>query len=63
MPAAARRQKGMDAPLLVRKTIAGIEAGEREIRPGLSNGLKLMSRIAPQFMLAQLAKIGTAAAA
>lgn len=54
----AKKTKGMDVPLLVRKAIAGIEAGEREIRPGLSNVLKLMSRIAPQFMLGQLAKFG-----
>jgi len=29
------------------KAIAGIEAGKLEIRPGLSNVLKAMSRIAP----------------
>ena len=49
-------QKGMAASVLVRRTIAGIEAGKLEIRPGLSNVLKAMSRIAPQFMFNQMAK-------
>lgn len=49
-------QKGMAAAVLVRRTIAGIEAGKLEIRPGLSNVLKAMSRIAPQFMFKQMAK-------
>lgn len=40
------------------RAIANIEAGELEIRPGLSNVLKAMSRIAPQFMLKQMAKMG-----
>ena len=40
----------------VRKAIAGIEAGKLEIRPGLSNVLKAMSRIAPELMLKQLVK-------
>lgn len=51
-------QKGMDVVKLVSQAIAAIEAGKQEIRPGLSNVLKLMSRIAPQFMLGQLAKMG-----
>jgi uncharacterized oxidoreductase len=50
-------QKGMEVQVLVRRTIAGIEAGKLEIRPGLANVLKTMSRIAPQFMLNQLAKL------
>jgi uncharacterized oxidoreductase len=50
-------QKGMEVQVLVRRTIAGIEAGKLEIRPGLANVLKAMSRIAPQFMLNQLAKL------
>ncbi len=50
-------QKAMDAAVLVRKAIAGIEAGKAEIRPGLSNILKAMSRIAPRFMLAQMVKM------
>jgi uncharacterized oxidoreductase len=49
-------QKGMDVKVLAKKAIAGIEAGKLEIRPGLSNVLKIMSRIAPQFMLNQMAK-------
>ncbi len=49
-------QKGMAPAALVRRTIAGIEAGKLEIRPGLSNVLKAMSRIAPQFMFKQMAK-------
>jgi uncharacterized oxidoreductase len=51
-----RGQKGMDVTDLARRAIAGIEAGKLEIRPGLANVLKLMSRIAPQFMFNQLAK-------
>lgn len=51
-----RGQKGMDVEVLVRRAIAGIEAGKLEIRPGLSNVLNAMSRIAPRFMLKQLAK-------
>jgi len=52
-------QKGMDVSVLVRKAIVGIEAGKLEIRPGLSNVLKLMSRVAPQFMLGQLVRMST----
>jgi uncharacterized oxidoreductase len=51
-------QKGMDVTILVKQTLAGIEAGKLEIRPGLSNVLKIMSRIAPQFMLKQMANMG-----
>ncbi len=50
-------QKGMDATILAKQAIQGIESGKFEIRPGLSNVLKTMSRIAPQFMLKQLAKM------
>ncbi|MDR3462964.1 MAG: SDR family NAD(P)-dependent oxidoreductase [Beijerinckiaceae bacterium] len=53
-----QNQKGMDVAVLARHAIAGIEAGKLEIRPGLSNVLKLMSRIAPEFMLAQMTKMG-----
>jgi uncharacterized oxidoreductase len=55
-----RGQKGMDVAVLVERAIAGIEAGKLEIRPGLANVLKAMSRIAPDFMLKQLAKMSTA---
>ncbi len=51
-------EKAMDVKVLARKAIAGIEAGTLEIRPGLSNILKTMSRVAPQFMFSQLAKVG-----
>ena len=50
-------QKGMDVTVLARRAIAGIERGKLEIRPGLSNVLKAMSRIAPHFMLKQMAKM------
>ena len=50
-------QKGMDVVTLAKKAIAGIEAGQMEIRPGLSNVLKLMSRVAPHFMLKQLVRM------
>ncbi len=50
-------QKGMDVTVLVGKAIAGIEAGKLEVRPGLSNVLKTMSRVAPGFMFKQLAKM------
>ena len=49
-------QKGMSVETLAEKAIAGIEAGRLEIRPGLSNVLKAMSRIAPKLMLNQLVK-------
>src|SRR5450830_278590 len=48
--------KAMDVKVLAEHAIKGIEAGKLEIRPGLSNVLKLMSRLAPEFMLNQLAK-------
>jgi uncharacterized oxidoreductase len=50
-------QKGMDVKVLAARAIAGIESGSLEIRPGLSNVLKAMSRIAPQFMLKQMTKM------
>lgn len=52
-----RGMKAMDPKELVRRAIAGIEAGKLEIRPGLSNVLYAMSRIAPLFMLNQMAKV------
>ena len=48
--------KAMPVQTLARLAIQGFEKDTLEIRPGLSNTLKLMSRIAPQFMLKQLAK-------
>ena len=49
-------QKAMDVKVLVQRAIAGIEANQPEIRPGLSNVLKAMSRLAPQFMFRQMTK-------
>lgn len=56
-------EKPMDVKVLARKAITGIEANKLEIRPGLSNVLKTMSRVAPQFMFNQLAKVGKPKAA
>ena len=50
-------QKAMDVSVLAARAISGIEAGKLEIRPGLSNVLKAMSRVAPHFMLKQMAKL------
>jgi uncharacterized oxidoreductase len=46
----------MDPKVLVKHTINSIEKNIFEIRPGLSNRLKAMSRIAPGFILKQLSK-------
>lgn len=54
--AETKGQKGVDVTALIKQTLAGIEAGKSEIRPGLSNVLKTMSRVAPQFMLGQLVR-------
>ncbi len=51
------RQSAMDPKVLVNQAIAGIEAGKLEIRPGLANVLKIMSRLAPGFMLKQMTKM------
>ncbi len=51
-------QKAMHVKVLARHAIAGIEAGKLEIRPGLSNVLKTMSRVAPGFMFKQMSKMG-----
>ncbi len=50
-------QKGMPVDVLVTKAIAGIEAGKKEVRPGLSNVLYLLSRLAPGLPFAQMAKM------
>jgi uncharacterized oxidoreductase len=50
-------QKGMDVKKFVDQALAALAAGTLEIRPGLSNVLKAMSRIAPDFMLKQLSKM------
>ena len=52
-----RGQKPMSVQVLAKRAIAGIEAGKLEIRPGLANVLKAMSRVAPGFMLKQMASM------
>ena len=52
-----KEQKGMDVKVFARHAISSIEAGKLEIRPGLANVLMAMSRIAPQYMLKQMAKM------
>ena len=54
-------EKGMEVGVLAKRAIAGIEAGKGDVRPGVSNVLKAMSRIAPHFMFAQMAKFGKTA--
>ncbi len=49
--------KGMDVGVFARQALAGIEAGKLEVRPGLANVLKIMSRVAPGFMLTQMGKM------
>jgi uncharacterized oxidoreductase len=51
-------QKGMPVEKLVRQAINGIERGRTEIRPGLSNVLKIASRVAPAVIFRQLSKVG-----
>jgi uncharacterized oxidoreductase len=51
-------EKGMNVTTLVQRAIAGIEAGKAEIRPGVSNVLKIASRVAPHFMFKQMVKLG-----
>ena len=53
-----KNEKGMDVAALVGRAIAAIEAGKLEITPGPSMALKVLSRMAPQFILGQLAKFG-----
>lgn len=49
--------KGMDVESFAMKAIAGIEAGKLEVHPGLANVIKILSRIAPEFILKQVAKM------
>jgi len=46
----------MDVAKMVGQAIKGLEKDQLEICPGLSSVLKLMSRVAPQFILNQLSK-------
>ena len=50
-------QTAMAPEVLVRRALADLEAGTLEIRPGVANVLKIMSRVAPGFMLKQMAKM------
>lgn len=52
-----RGQKPMSVQVLAKRAIAGIEAGKLEIQPGLATVLKAMSRVAPGFMLKQMASM------
>ena len=49
--------KGIDVEVFAKKAIAGIEAGKLEVRPGLANVMKILSRIAPGFILKRVAKM------
>ena len=51
--------KGMSTEALARQAIADIERGRLEIRPGIAGVLKLMSRLAPEFMFRQLNRMMT----
>jgi uncharacterized oxidoreductase len=56
----AKELKGtplMPVEKVVRLAIQGLERDRFEIRPGFANVLKLMSRIAPNFIAAQLGKL------
>lgn len=46
----------MAVETLGKHAIAGLSQDVYEIRPGLANALKLMSRVAPQFILGQLSR-------
>lgn len=48
--------KPMDVNVLAKHAIKGIEKDELEIRPGISNVLKIMSRVAPDFAAKQLGR-------
>ena len=52
-----KSQKAMPVKTLVQQTIVGIEAGKTEIRPGLSNVLYLLSRLAPGLPFGQMSKM------
>ncbi len=55
--AETKGQKAMSPDVLVRKAIAGIEAGKLEVRPGQSGLLKLLGRVAPDFAFKQLSRM------
>ena len=49
--------KAMAVEDLARHAIAGIEKGTLEIRPGIANLLRVMSRVAPGFILRQMSRL------
>ena len=55
--AETKGQKAMPVSELAQKAIAGIEAGKLEVRPGQSNMLKLLSRLAPDFAFKTLTRL------
>ncbi len=55
-PEDLRGNRAMDVATLVRHAIAGLEKDSPEIRPGLSNALRFMSRVAPAFIARKLAE-------
>ncbi|RRA49832.1 hypothetical protein [Acidipila sp. EB88] len=50
-------QEAMKVEVLAKQAIAGMEAGHDEIRPGLTKVPGLMSRLAPDLMMAQFARM------
>ncbi|WP_308635811.1 SDR family oxidoreductase [Paenibacillus silvisoli] len=48
--------KAMNVSKMVGVAVRGMERDDFEIRPGQSNGLKLMNRIAPRFIFGMLSK-------
>jgi uncharacterized oxidoreductase len=50
-------RKMMDPATFVRKALEGIESGQSNVVIGESRMLRIMSRIAPNMMLAQMAKV------
>ena len=50
----------MDVRKMVREAMRGLEKDHLEIRPGLSNVLKLLSRVAPHLALRRLSKTAVA---
>jgi len=55
-PEDLKRIKVMKVADMVAAAIKGMESDQYEIRPGQSNQLKMMSRLAPEFILKQLSR-------
>lgn len=51
-------EKAMDPAALASKALSAIEAGTQEVRPGVANLLKILSRVAPGFIFRQMVKLG-----